>query len=270
MSHDDNQDPLTICERILEERIRYNAEHKVSPRESEVAKRLLARRIELREAYGEVCDKLSWAPTPLKVFFDALLGAATVWSPEEIRAAREDRSALISANRAIAIKAQELADLLKHRSDLLNTSGFRCESHYHVCDVIRAASHANPAFGSFLEGPLDELRYRYDLKYWPTLSQFVRALAIDAQHARVEPADPITAAATEASRPSGADFFKALVTAIEENSTESYGLLPSGFNLSDSAIASFASCVLDLGPEDLVDAAYVKRFRQREREKSRQ
>ncbi|HRK23036.1 MAG TPA: hypothetical protein PLX06_14555, partial [Fimbriimonadaceae bacterium] len=64
---------------------------------------------------------------------------------------------------------------------------------------------------------------------------------------------------------SKADFFKALFAAIDENSANSYGQLPRDFKLTDRTLASFANCALDLGPDDLVDDAYMKRLRQRER-----
>ena len=93
----------------------------------------------------------------------------------------------------------------------------------------------------------------------------MQALATDAEKAMIAATDPLTAAATAAVRPSRADFFKALFAAIEENSAKSYGQLPIGFKLTDRTLASLANCALDLGPDDLVDDAYMKRFRQRER-----
>ena len=95
--------------------------------------------------------------------------------------------------------------------------------------------------------------------------QFVRVLAADAENAGMEATDPLTAAATMASRPSRADFFKALFAAIEENSARNYGLLPKGFKPTDGTLASLANCALDLGPDELADSTYVKRLRQRER-----
>ena len=40
---------------------------------------------------------------------------------------------------------------------------------------------------------------------------------------------------------------------------------PIGFKLSDLTLDSLGNRALDLGPNDLVDDAYIKRFRQRER-----
>lgn len=88
---------------------------------------------------------------------------------------------------------------------------------------------------------------------------------MDAESAVMSATDPLTAAATAAVRPSRADFFKALFAAIDENSAGNYGQLPRGFKLTDRALASLGNCALNLGPDDLVDDAYIKRFRQRER-----
>ena len=210
-------------------------------------------------------EKLQPRPPALKVFLDLLLSTAAFWSPEKIAEARVAREELASVNRQIARKAEELVQLLERRTDLNNTSGFSSETHYHVCDVIEAASEHNYLFNSWVKDRLDALRGQFDLKYWPSLDQFLRELAVDAENAGVEATDPLTAAATGASRPSRADFFKALFASIEENSARNYGLLPRGFKLTDGTLASLANCTLDLGPYELTDSTYVKRLRQRER-----
>jgi uncharacterized protein YecE (DUF72 family) len=69
-----------------------------------------------------------------------------------------------------------------------------------------------------------------------------------------------------ASRPSRADFIKTLLAAIDENCGCNHSQLPNDFKVTDNTLASLASCVLDLGADDLVDGPYVKRLRQRERD----
>jgi len=44
--------------------------------------------------------------------------------------------------------------------------------------------------------------------------------------------------------------------------------IPAELKLTDATLASLANCVLDLGPDELVDSGYVKRFRQRQREEA--
>lgn len=257
--------PQAICENTLIEGKRYNIEHEILPSENTVADRLLSRGFELKKSYEELHEKLHKHPPALKVFLDLLLSTAAFWSPEKITKARSERDDLANVNRQIASKAGELAELLERRSELHNTSGFSSSTHYHVCDVIDAACEKNYLFQSYVKERLDALTGQFDPKYWPSLGQFLQVIASDAEHASMEATHPLTAAATAATRPSRADFFKALFAAIEENGADNYGQLPKGFKLTDNTLASLANCVLDFGPDDLVDSAYVKRLRQRER-----
>ncbi|OSQ46479.1 hypothetical protein [Thalassospira sp. MCCC 1A01428] len=260
--------PQHICEDCLREEIRYNREHRILPSENAVANRLLNRGAEMKEVYEELHAKLHQHPTALQVFLGLVLSAAAFWSPDKIKEARTARDDLVNTNRQIAKKAAELAALLGKRSELHNTSGFSSDTHYHVCDVIEQASLHNYLFKSYVQEQLDALRGQFDLKYWPSLSECVQALASDAENAELTATDPLTAAATEATRSSKADFIKALLAAIEENSAENYGQLPRNFKLTDRALASLGNCAMDLDPDDLLDDAYIKRLRQRERSRT--
>ena len=255
-----------ICEAILIEEKRYNAERNILPSENAVVDRLLARSIELTEVYRELHDKLNAHPQALRTFLRLLLSAAAFWNPEKMSEARGARDELVKVNQRIAAKAAELAGLLQQRNNLHNTSGFRSGTHYHVCDVIEAAAKANYRFRSYVQEPLERLRGEFDLKYWPSLSDFLHALASDAQNADAEATDPLTAAGTEASRPSRTDFIKALFVAIEDDSSGTFGFLPMGLKVSDNSVASLTNCALGLDVEDIVDGQYIKRFRQRQRD----
>jgi hypothetical protein len=256
------------CEEILIEMVRYNEEHLILPSENVVANRLLKREIELFDAYEELNSKLNAQPQALHVFLDLVLGTAADWNPQKMQEARAARNELAVVNRQISSKAAELAQLLEQRSNLHNTSGFSSDTHFHVCDVIERASQSNHLFNSYVKDGLSALRMQFDLKYWPTISDLLQEIAIDAACADIEAIDPLTAVGTAAIRPSKADFFKVLFAAIEENSEKCYGFLPQGFKLTDRSLASIANCALDLAPDDLVDDEYVKRFRQRERSKA--
>ncbi len=156
--------------------------------------------------------------------------------------------------------------LLDEREGLHNHSGLYSDTHYHVVDLVEIASAGNGYFQNHVREKLQTLREQFDLKYWPQLGEVMRVLAREANQAEAVAADPMTEASTRGSRASQADFFKALFAAIEESRGMEGYEFPVEFELTDSALASFATVVLDLGPHDLVDAAYVKRLRQRERE----
>lgn len=256
-----------ICEHLLTEEIRYNIEHDILPSESTIANRLLQRGIELRDAYEELQRKLHAHPPALHCFLGLVLNTAAFWSPDQAKEARAARNDLADVNRQIAKTATELALLLEQRSNLHDMSGFSSDTHFHVCDVIDAASQHNYLFQSYVQKELAILRCQFNLNYWPSLDAFVQELALDAKNSVMNATDPLTAAATAAARPSRADFFKALFAAIEESRAENSGQLPIGFKLTDRTLASLANCALDLGPDDLVDEEYVKHLRQRERER---
>lgn len=243
----------------------YNNEHHILSSQNAVANRLLVRGVELRDAYGELHDKLQADMPALRAFLGLILSSAAFWNPEKISEARKARSEIANVNRQIAGKANELSTLLERREDLYDTSGFSCDTHYHVCGVISAAAQYNHLFKSYVQQRFDALLGQFDLKYWPSLGEFLQELASDAEKAVIEPTDPLTAAATAATRSSLADFFRALFTAIDENRTENHGQLPTDFRLTDRALASLANCALDLDPDHLIEDAYLKRFRQRER-----
>ena len=262
-------EPTQACEGVLLAEKRYNVEHEILPSEIAIIDRLLSRRLELADTYKELHQKLSGRPHALKTLLGVVLSVAAFWGPEQIAEARSERARLKEVNRRIASKAAELAALVLERSELHNESGFWSNTHYHVAKVIEGAAAGNYLFRSYVRDPLHHLRGQFDLKYWPKIDDFLNELARDAREADLEVCDPITAAATTGVRNSLTDFFEALFAGIEENSTGSCGFIPTGLKLTDNTLAALANCALDLGTDDMVDGAYVKRLRQRKRERAR-
>jgi hypothetical protein len=258
-------DPAIICETILEEGKAYNIGHTILPSENTVADRLLVRRLELTDAYAELHEKLDPHPSALQVFLDLLLSTAAFWNPEANAEARDARERLEGLNEEIAEKAADLARLLDKRTDLHNSSGFYSSTHYHPLNLVEQAAADNYLYKSHIKKPLAALRGQYDLKYWPSISECLVVLSRDAEGAVVQASDPLTEAATRGQRKSLSDFVRALFASIEENSFRNHGFLTRSFRLSDASLASLVNCALDLGPDKIVDAAYIKRLRQRER-----
>ena len=81
----------SICESLLVEEKRYNAEHHLLPSESAVADRLLGRGLEMTPVYEELHSKLHQHPQALRTFLGLVLTAAAFWNPEEIVEARNAR-----------------------------------------------------------------------------------------------------------------------------------------------------------------------------------
>jgi len=259
-------DPTQVCEDVLRADKAYNIENAILPSENRIIDRLLDRRLELVETYAEIHEKLHRRPHGINAILGVVTSVAAFWNPGMIAEARSARTRLGEVNRKIAGLAREMTALLEERDEIGNTSGFASETHYHIVDVIDAASSENGFYRSHLKGELKPLCHRYDLKYWPSLAAVVQVIGEDADLAGVSATDALTRAATTGSRASQADFFKALFASIEENSGGGYGELPRGFTLSDNSLASLGNCALDLGPDELVDGAHVKRLRQRVRD----
>lgn len=253
------------CEEVLADHRRYNTENHVSPRSIPIHDRLLARGAEMEHAYQEIQKKLHQRPRALQVFFMFLLDSVLEWNPAKNVQARAGRDELIDVNRQISEHAATLAALVRRRSELHDHSGFTAATHYNICDVVGAAGESNYLFRTRVKDQFSQLSAEYDLKYWPSLSDVIDELAADAARADVQASDPLTAAATEAARPSKADYFKALFALFDENSGRHGAALPDGFKLSDSTVATLANCLLDLPANELVDAVYVKGLRQKMR-----
>ncbi len=250
------------CEDILIENRNYNIEHNIWPTDVITINYLLTQSAAMKNAY----DELSVLSTQQRAqFLDQLVGTLSFWSPEKAIEMRAIRNRLIDVNRKISELAKELAGLLEERSDIENQYSFTSNTHYHIANVIKEASRDNYHFRSFLAEPLDALTGRFDLKYWPYLPAVINEIGDDAASAEVHATDPRTEAATSSNRSSKADFVRAIYSMTEELKSTPGLYFPRRFSLSDSAMADIVNVCLKLDAEDLVDCAYVKNLRHREK-----
>ncbi|MDH2522855.1 hypothetical protein [Acinetobacter baumannii] len=267
MSLIDQIKALQVCENLLLDKKARNIQADILPSENIIIDRLLERKVELQHAYSELYLKLGNYHQALRSFLELLVEITSIHNPEEAKRSRDAEKQLNEVNRQIYSKATELAELLKKRSELINTSGFTTDTHYHICNVICDASSGNPYFTSYLQDKLKQLQGRFDLKYWPRLEDVMQVIAEDARTAVPAAIDSITEAATIGGRASLADYFRALFEAIECNRQKECGFLPNEFKLTDSSIATLTNCALALEPKDIIDGPYVKNFRSRERKR---
>lgn len=258
----DSNVAVELCERVLLDDIRYNEEHSILARRNSVARRLLGRRLELVEAYTDLVTRLRYE-RPIAVVLDQVLVAATYWNKDETAKMRLARADLEQVNRRIARTADELANLLEQRTHFHNHSEFSSETHYHPIDLMEVAAKGNGLYGSFLKDKLDALRYRFDLKYWPSLSAMTRAMAADARGAVVSVTDEVTEAATTGKRASDTDFFRAFYVGLEHCKTALGGLVPDDYEMVDRTLAALATCALGNDPDEPFTSDYVKQCRAR-------
>lgn len=257
------------CESILEAEKRYNIEHGILPSEIRIIDHLLARGLELQEAYAELQKRLEVHPKALWRFLRLLLSCAAHWSEPRLGQERQAARELKDLNRTISEVAEELATLLERRSRVRNSSAFSDNTLYHPVELIKEAARGHYRFERWVKEPLDSLCSEFDLKYWPGLDDLLNALAQDAAGAEIVATDPLTRAATECGRAGLAAVIRALLAGIEEQKGASDPSWPADFRPTDATLATLMSAALNLGPEELVGAEYVKRLRQRYRDNGR-
>ncbi|RJX81184.1 hypothetical protein [Pseudomonas sp. LS-2] len=254
------------CETLLRQMMESFRADNIWPNVQSIIGSMLKRRIELVEVYEEVHASLSQKPRALYMFWDVFVHAADGWNPEKNRAARQAREDLIGVNTQISELADQLAALLDRRDDLHNYSGFSSNTQSQILDIVHEASEHNGHYESYAKEDVESLQYRYDSKYWPSLSEVIQAIGTDAEMAEVTANDPATEAAT-ASRKSGrSDFVRAFLARIDDNRVRECGFISNSFALSDGSLASLVNCGLGLAVDELVDSDFIKRFRQRERQ----
>lgn len=260
-----------ICEQHLKDRKEYNNSHGILPSENVVIDRILQNSDEMQPVYAELVEKLQRRhPPAIAVYLDLLLSTAMLYHPARTKEAREIQRALTDLNFAISKAAEHLADLLKRRSVLGNTSAFFSDSHSHICDVIEGASRQNYHYKTHLHERLRALSGRYDGKYWPTLEGIVTEIGLNSESAHVEAVNSWAREATCTKRASPRDFLRALNNAVSEQTESSFGAFPTGFKLTDRATASIVNSVLEIDPDEVWSDEKVKRFNQGERARAEQ
>ncbi|KGU58013.2 hypothetical protein NY99_01035 [Xanthomonas phaseoli pv. phaseoli] len=257
-----------ICEDHLREQIATNEEAKIAFSETKVAQLLLSRSAELRPVYEEVERSLGFQGLEWKTFLNyCVLATGAHWTPDKNLKDRASGKRLAKLNAKIGALSAQLADVLAERDDLSNRSPFSCDTLYHPVYVMDKAGRNNGLYQSFLKSELKSLIGRFDLKYWPSLTSMVRVIGLDAEEAEVTADDVRTAAMSESTRPSKADFIRALHSGVSDNQHSGMGGLRRSFRLSDRAAATLANVLLELPPEEMVDAQDAKNVRHRDRRK---
>jgi hypothetical protein len=254
-------DAILACESYLTEQKEYNISHKILNSEIEVINRLFNRRLELFQFYEEIFSKLdtqAW-----KRILSIVLYTAAFWNPEAAEHTRESIKKLNLLNLKISKCAESLSELLNERYEISEMNGLHSYDKFHVVDIIETASISNGLYGAYLKTPLKQLSGQFDLRYWPSVSEFLNVIAIDAQDAEVQAINNITEANINSVRNSLTDYFNALFEAINGERKSVNQFIPNDFHLSNESLASLANCALDLPEDKIKDAQYVKRLKQR-------
>lgn len=251
-----------VCENILRDEIKYNIDNKILKGSVIVGERLLERGVELSDAYLEVYNKLHQTPYAIKAFFESITSSLRIWSSEEIAEERNNLKRLEEINKKIASISNDLANLLDERSVINNNSAIRSNTYCHICDAINAAGNRVSLYKLYVQEEVKHLCREFPLKYWPSMSDILRVISLDASQAEIIIDDPVTEVALQSQRGSNADLVRVFLADLEGFKKENMGLLPDDFKLTDKSVASFINCVLDLD-DILMCEDYVKGVRNR-------
>lgn len=177
---------------------------------------------------------------------------------------RADHLELQALCEEISVTSIWLAQRLRRRSEILNRScSFSIDRRVRLTDYIDEAGSGNGLYSMYIQPKLEELN-NFDLKYWPDIADLLQVMGEES--AEVKCLDDATEAIIGARRASSTDFFKQFFSRLHTISHDVPWGLPSGFRLSDSAIATLANIICDRLPDQKIDEGHVKRLRQRLRE----
>ncbi len=228
-----------------------------------VFKRLIERHDEMEAVYREIAA-LNITGGRLWLLLEQIIHAGSFGTEKRHAVLRAGYQELTTLNENISAMSIRLAEMLERRSTLIDESGhFHCARMHKLTEFIDDAGEGNGHYQFHLKPELQRLN-SFDLKYWPDIAGIIRSLGME--EVEVTFADEATEAIINARRPSLTDFFRKLFDNINEQKTGYPYSLSRTFKLSDAALATIFNITRDLPPDELIDAAYVKRTRHRLKE----
>lgn len=224
---------------------------------------LLTRRHELDVVYKELAQKLN--DKQIGHFFECYLISVNIYNPESMKKAREDKKEFSRINKEIANLSTKLGSLLDERSQLKNNSHFSCDYIVRVSDLIVHSANGNGNF-SMIKKDITLLGNQYCYsKYWPSISDLVRTLGVDAENLSALPTSDPVEVVTQFERPSSRDFLRAFLEEIEEIKQEPVKNMPNDFSLTDKSLAVLVTFGLDL--DEPYSECSVKEMRSKSKQK---
>lgn len=251
----DFNDAIATCLTLIEERELQNESTGRPHSENVIARRLLASRDQLADAFSEVYFELR-SEAHLRTFFGLVMSAAAPWGQGLKASFVAERAELIEINLRIAEAADALAQLLDRREEFRGKpGGFSDNTVSTVPDLVCDAAHEPNLFRLHLDESLDALRSR-----WPTLGDLMRSLATDAEAAQGPKETGLAEPVALGMSGTVARFFEILFRSLDL-AMGNPATMPDDFNLSDATLAALANSALDLLPEDRLRATEVRDLR---------
>lgn len=218
--------------------------------------RLITRETEMRSVWKEIARYgLSWQQC--HTLLEQIVFAGQYGTDEEVQRLKADYHQLAQLSNYISELATQLAAKLDAREHILNHNSFTLNNTVHIVDLIDNAAAGNGHYLSRVREPLLSLG-TYELKYWPSLQETLRALARESvETGFMKDSDRALIYGKGELVP---DYLRDLFSRIETARTCQWGL-PEGFRLSDSGLAALATVSLDLPEPASVAAVKMHRTR---------
>lgn len=260
----DVDEAAAIALALLEEKI-HNWQKTVPPSWPStwpVFNRLIERHDEMALVYREIASS-NLSRQQFWILIEQIIHAGSFGTDERFATLRDDHQELTALNDSISAMSMQLAEMLERRAALCENGHFGCDRMLKLTEFIDDAGEGNGHYQFYLKPELQRLN-RFDLRYWPDIAGIIRSLGME--EVEITFADEATEAIINARRPSRTDFFRELFDNISMQKTGDHYGLPRSFKLSDAALATICNITRDLSPDELIDAAYVKRTRHRLKE----
>jgi len=261
--------------RYLNDELEYRKEKEVLPSEQAVINRLLERHAEMRPVYEWMLKNLyikKWDINKYQwqVLLDVLINTAAFSSPDKMK---KKRDALYDARQTlvdISDKAEELASLMDKYMDMRERYCLTCPAGFSdPLDLLDSTATAGPPgnlncfqYRSMVKDKIDNLRYRFDTRYYPSVSEMLEYISVAAYEHVVEADDRIDRVVLEHRNTSAADVYRAFYALISDNTHLRY--LPSEFKMPQELVATAITCALGLDVGNIT-AGNIKQWKRQVR-----
>lgn len=195
-------------------------------------------------------------------FLDYIVDIIAGWSPENAKKERGNIKLLDEINKKISEHAYELADLMRKRMEICNSSGVSCDYVYSTMDLVNSAGQKNHNFTKYIEKDLTNLLKGYDLKYFPTPADLIFDIGDNSKNLKVLPQDNLTAVSIKSNRSSKTDLVRVLLEALNDDEVKTRTNCDK-FSLTDKALSSLINAYCD-DSEKNVGSDYIKNIRHKD------
>ncbi len=222
------------------------------------------------KAIGHIADGLERLMQRERVL-SALADVVSVWNLKQVSEMRDAAGEIETYSNDIARCAEQLARKIEAHERLVNQTGITPNSSNLLSECIEAwANHdstGSAAYQNWVSPELEPLFYKFNPKYWPNMSDLIRALGQAYEKGINETtADNVTASACRRElsvRSMVCAFLERLDNEMETptrrwETIRDPGMLPAGFTLSPTDTAALLNCALALYQDDAITADNIR------------